>query len=68
MNTQEEFKRELKDLLERYQVEINLTTTQTSSWYPEQTITFFAYEIFENGELIHEAIDFEGTFFNGESV
>lgn len=66
MNTEAEFKRELKDLLGRYQVEINLDTdVGTGSFFPRYTIAFFSYDVYEEGELKHKGIDFSGSYFSG---
>tara|TARA_R110000822_G_C14947073_1_gene454445 strand:+ start:60 stop:239 length:180 start_codon:yes stop_codon:yes gene_type:complete len=59
MSTQAEFKNELRELLGRYQVEISLV---------ENTIAFFSYDVFEDGEIKHNGVDFNGSFFSGDSV
>ncbi len=67
MTIQEEFKQELKLLLSKYQVEITLATT-TGRRYRDYSIAFYANAIYENGELMHEEINFNGSYFDGESV
>ena len=65
MSTEAEFKKELKELLDKYQVEISIVETQTGSL----TIAFFSYDIFdEYGEVKYEGVDFNGSFFSGDSV
>ena len=64
MSTEAEFKKELKELLDKYQVEISIVET-TGSF----TIAFFSYDIFdEYGEVKHEGVDFNGSFFSGDGV
>lgn len=32
------------------------------------TIWVFSYDVFEDGEIKHNGIDFNGSFFSGDSV
>jgi len=64
MSTEAEFKKELKELLDKYQVEISLVETMGSL-----TIAFFSYDIFDEfGGVKHEGVDFDGIFFSGDGV
>jgi hypothetical protein len=60
MSVEAEFKKELKELLDKYQVEISLVGN---------TISFFSYAIYdEYGDIKHEGVDFNGGFFSGHIV
>jgi len=68
MSREEEFKEELKALLGKYQVEISLESSSKGNWYSDHRIQFFAYPIYKDGDCIAGGIDFEGSYFHGESI
>jgi hypothetical protein len=61
MNRQEQFVRELQDLLHKYDVSMRVEEDASERAF----VNFWSYSVFEGNEMVHDRIDFSTRYMDG---